>query len=119
MRSVISKYAGLPFSYGSDCCAFAGECVKSITGENPMDALSYTNEREAHKIIKSFGGMENAVSHFLGEPYDGHKDGDVCIMDDNKGNKVVAVIYLDRVVARVESGLMDYPISRAEKVWCI
>jgi len=119
MRNVIDKYAALPFEYGLDCCQFAGECVESITGHNPMDSLSYSNEQEAHGVIESFGGLENAMCHFLGEPYDGIKDGDVCIMDDNKGNKIAAVIYRGRIVARVGGGLMDYPTGRAEKVWCI
>lgn len=118
MRSVIDKYAELPFRYGLDCCQFAGECVESLTGKNPMDALTYSNEREAYKIIKSFGGLEAAMRHFLGEPYDSHKDGDVCIMDNNEGRELAAVIYRDRVVARVENGLMDYPISRATLIWC-
>ena len=118
MMSVIDKYAGLPFRYGLDCCQFAGECVEHFTGKNPMDSLNYSNEREAYKIIKSFGGLEPAMRYFLGEPYDGHKDGDVCLIDDNKGNKVAAVIYKDRVAARVENGLMDYPMDRAEVIWC-
>ena len=118
MRSVIDKYSGLPFRYGLDCCQFAGECVESLTGKNPMDALTYSTEREANKIIESFGGLENAMRHFLGEPYDGHKDGDVCIMDNNAGQMISAVIYRGRIVARVPGGLMDYPITRALRIWC-
>ena len=118
IRAVIDKYAGLPFSYGLDCCSFAGECVESMTGINPMSSLSYSNEAQAYEIINSFGGLELAMRHFLGEPYNDYKDGDVCIMDNNRGSKLAAIIYRGRVVARIESGLMDYPIDRAEMVWC-
>ena len=117
MRNIIDKYAGLPFEYGADCCAFAAECIESLTGRNPISDLVYANEREAYKIIKQHGGMESAICHYLGEPYDGHQDGDVCLIDANDGRKAAAVIYRDRVVARVENGLVDYPLDRAIKVW--
>lgn len=119
MNEVIFKYSGLPFAYGTDCCRFAAECVESLRGDNPMRDLEYANEREAYKIIKGHGGMEGALRHYLGEPYDGHKDGDVCLIDANDGRDAVAVIWKDRVVARVENGLMDYPLSRARLVWNI
>jgi len=117
MREVIDKFAGLPFRYGLDCCTFAGECVESVTGTNPMDVLLYEGKSEADAIIKRYGGLEGAMRHILGEPYDGHKDGDVCLIDANDGTHAAAVIYLGRVVARVKGGLMDYPLSRALMVW--
>ena len=118
MRHIIDKYSALPFRYGADCCQLAGEVIEHFTGNNPMHSLSYSDETSAMEIIDSYGGLEGAVRHFLGEPYDGHKDGDVCLMDDNRGNDVVAVIYRGRVVARVKGGLMDYPMGRAKMVWC-
>ena len=118
MRSVVDKYSGLPFSYGQDCCQFVGECIESITGVNPIEDLHYSTEAEAIKIIKKHGGMQEVITHYLGEPYDGCKDGDACMIDNNNGELAAAMIYKGRVVARVESGLMDYPIERALMVWC-
>ena len=117
MRQVIDKYAGLPFDYKTDCCRFAAECVESIRGENLISELSYSTERGAYKIIAKHGSLESALRFYLGEPYDGHKDGDVCLIDSNNGD-AAAVIYRDRVVARVKGGLMDYPLDRAKLVWC-
>ena len=119
MRAVIDKYAGLPFSYKADCCRFAAECIESIRGDNPIADLEYSSEREAYKVISEYGSLEAALRFYLGEPYDGHKDGDVCLIDDNRGRDATGVIYRDRVVARVENGLMDYPLDRAKLVWCI
>ena len=118
MRAIIDKYAGLPFRYGDDCCQFAGEVVEYFTGENPMDALSYSDERSAMKIIEQYGDLEQAMRHFLGDPYTGHKDGDVCLIDTNDGDDAAAVIYRGQVVARVKGGLMNYPLSRAKLIWC-
>jgi hypothetical protein len=118
MRHVIDKYAGLPFGYGEDCCQFAGEVIESFTGSNPMDVLKYSNERQAYRIIRQYGGLEGAMRHFLGDPYDGLKDGDVCIMNNTDGSELAGVIYNNEVVARVESGLMNYPASFANLVWC-
>ena len=118
MRSVIDKYADLPFRYGQDCCQFVGECIEATTGKNPIAALAYFDEREAYAIIDMYGDMEGAMRHFLGKPYDGHKDGDACLIDNNGGRQAAAVIYRDRVVARVNNGLMDYPLDRALMVWC-
>lgn len=120
MRSVIDKYAGMPFDYRSDCCRFAAECVEMVTGKNPIAELSYSTEREAYRIIKQYGGLREAVTHYLGEPSDGEgKDGDVCLIDASNNREALGVIYRDRVVARVESGLMDYPVSRAKTLWSL
>lgn len=117
MKNVIRKYAGLPFSYGTDCCAFAGECVEELTGINPMQKFSYANESEALQIIESYGDLETAITATLGEPYDGMKEGDVCLINTNDGKVAAAIVFNERIVARVAGGLMDYPLSRALKVW--
>ena len=118
MREVIIKYVDRPFSYGDDCCTFVGECVESITGKNPMAAFHYRNKREAYSIIDQFGSLEDAITAVIGEPYDGCKDGDVCTLNANDGTEAAGIIYHDRVLARVQSGLMDYPLDRANRVWC-
>lgn len=111
------KYAAMPFEYGADCCTFVGECLVAMGHRNPMEFFDYNSERQAYRIIKNWGGLKAAVSAFLGEPYDGIKDGDVCLIDDNKGREAVAIVYNGRIVARVENGLMDYPLDRALTVW--
>ena len=54
----------------------------------------------------------------LGEPYDGHKDGDVCLLEI-RGLKLAGIIFNGRAVVRTEkTGLMDLPIDRAKLIWC-
>ena len=119
MREVIDKYSALPFDYKNDCCRFAAECIESQRGVNPIASLSYATEEEAYTLISRYGGLYHAIKHYLGEPYDDAKTGDVCLLDANDGTEAVGVIYRERVVARVKNGLMDYPLSRAKFVWCV
>lgn len=96
-----------------------GECIESVTGKNPIADLSYSTEEEAREIIESHGGMQAVITHYLGEPYNGCKHGDACMIDTNNGELAAGIIYKDRVVARVKSGLMDYPLNRALMVWSV
>lgn len=119
MREVLVKYSALPFRYGADCCTFVGECIESQTGKNPMDAFHYRSEKQAMQLLDTFGSLENAITAVLGEPYEGAEDGDVCTLDANDGSEAAGIVYRGRVVARVASGLMDYPLERAHKFWCV
>ena len=118
LNQVINKYADLPFAYGLDCCQFAGECVEAQTGVNPMSIFDYSDEESAQRIIDSYGDLEAAMRDVLGEPYNGMKEGDICLLSANKGRLAAGVIYRDGVVARVPGGLMQYPKKRALLVWC-
>jgi hypothetical protein len=84
-----------------------------------MDQFSYRGRRQALKLIESFGSLEDAITATLGAPYEGVKEGDVCTLNANDGSEAAGIIYRGRVVARVAGGLMDYPIDRANKFWCI
>lgn len=117
MRTVIAKYAGMPFEYGADCCRFAADCVLANTGRDPMANVEYATKGQALRLISTHGGLAGALRHYLGDPYKGCQEGDVCLLDANRGRLAAGVIYQGRVVARVESGLMDYPLDRALMVW--
>lgn len=118
MFAVIEKYSRTPFRYGADCCQFVGECVESLTGRNPMEQFDYGSQAEAEAIIASYGGLEAAMRAVLGEPYDGAKTGDVCLLRVN-GQELAGVVMGDRAVYRTsKTYLTDIPVERAEVVWC-
>ena len=119
MKDVIRKYVDMPFEYGNDCCAFVGECVESITGDNPMNVFNYQTEAEAAALLGVYGGLERAITATLGQPYDDIKDGDVCLINSNDGRHAAGIVFQGRIVARVANGLMDYPLERALRVWCV
>jgi len=72
------------FKYGSlDCCQFAGEIARKLTGKNPAEIFAYTTEDEAVRLIEQHGSLENIVSSRLGpsiDEFDLLQDGDPCIV---------------------------------------
>lgn len=117
MRNIIDKYSRRPFRYGADCCAFVGECVEANTGCNPMERFTYSTEDEANQIISEFGDLEAAITATLGEPHnDEPKNGDVCVFP-NAGRQIAGIVYKNRIVARTQSGVMDYPLDWALNFW--
>ena len=119
VRSVIDEWSARPFSYGNDCCQFAGAMVEAITGKNPMAGFSYSNEREAYLIINKFGGLYPAMVATLGEPGGTPKDGDVTIHDMKNGLQIAGSVYQGRSVVKTEHGLVDWPLSWAKAIWSI
>lgn len=116
---VILEWADKPFAYGADCCQFAGKMVEAKTGRNPMDVFSYGDEAMANEIIESHGGLRAAVIHTLGDPVspDLAEDGDVLLLNCDKG-PVVGSAYLGRAVVRTErGGLTDWPLAWATDCW--
>jgi hypothetical protein len=81
-----------------------------------MDVFNYRTRTEADKILAGFGGIDNAISNFLGAPVKAGRDGDVCTLDTEHGI-AAAIIYRGRIIARTPSGLMDYPLTRARRFW--
>lgn len=126
MISVVMEYTHLPFEYGtSDCCSFVGRCLENAGKDNPMLALNYHGEVGALGVIAEFGGLGEAVSHFLGEPRDDTADaeeGDVVLCSFH-GEEIVGIVMRCgmeqelRCVLRTERSLVDWPLNRAEQVW--
>lgn len=59
------------FSWGEfDCCLFAADAVKVMTGEDGAEGLrgNYATKEEALSLLDTVGGLEAHVTGFLGEP---------------------------------------------------
>ncbi len=59
-----------PFQWGSnDCCLFAADCVKAVTGYDPASDLRghYADEFEAARLLQALGGVVVLASQRLGE----------------------------------------------------
>ena len=120
MQPVIEKYAGLPFQWGrSDCCTFVGECIEAMGQKNPMHKLRYTDGVGAAQVLSRAGGLAGAISYWLrtdkmpSEP----ADGDVALIPDNNGHYAAAIVFRGRLVAKTQTGLMDYPLEHATRFW--
>ena len=58
-----------PFEWAThDCCTFAGDAVKAITGTDPMQDLrgTYTTALQAARVLQAEGGLPAAVSKRMG-----------------------------------------------------
>lgn len=89
----------MPFEWGAnDCCLFACDCIKAITGVDPaVDYRGYTAEHEANTKIAMFGTMEaliESIAHRSGMPEVAPKyakRGDVALCEFD-GKQVLCVI---------------------------
>jgi hypothetical protein len=117
MIEVIHRYQSEPFKYGKDCCQFVGDCVEAVTGKNPTKGFEYRNKREALRLIASYGSLLDLFVAHLGKPYDGHKDGDICIRLQPDGEYIAGVVYRNRMLVRTENGVTDWPLEYALAVW--
>ena len=112
-EEVVDDFSSKNFDYGgTDCCQFAGEMVRALTGSNPMDRFAYETEADAQKLIKSFGSLNLAVQHVLGKPVCApYKTGDVCVYQMTNGEQIAGVIFKGRAVVKTKTGLTDWPLD--------
>jgi len=121
---VIREWADTPFSYGKDCCQFAGAVVECVAGYNPMSTFDYTNEDEAKAAIAAHGSLQDAVTATLGEPSQPpYKTGDVTlhyvVYNNGDNEQAVGVVVDGRSVVRTKTGITDWPLDRANCVWSV
>lgn len=69
----VEKHKGVPFQYGTfDCCLFAADCVKAITGVDLADTFrgTYNDETGALKILAANGYCSGIATGKLGDAID-------------------------------------------------
>ena len=116
---VIREWASTPFSYGKDCCQFAGAVVECVAGYNPMSTFDYTNEDEAKAAIAAHGSLQDAVTAILGEPSDPpYKTGDVTLHEYN-GEQIVGSVIDGESVVRTKQSITNWPLDSAICVWSV
>jgi len=114
---VVQKWASTPFTYGADCCQFAGEMVEAIHGWNPMLAFDYASEASAAKIIESHGSLERAIEATLGPGHEEPAEGDVVVVDQTDGSQIAGVVFKGRIAVRTFQGITDWPVEYARRAW--
>jgi hypothetical protein len=70
LAELIGARMSMPFAWGEhDCCLFAADCVKAITGHDPAaDARgSYSDERGAVRVLSKMGGLEQIAATRCGD----------------------------------------------------
>jgi hypothetical protein len=79
------------FEWGTfDCCLFAADCVKAMTGQDPAQEFrgKYKTRLGAARKLKELGAgdLESTLNDKLGEPVPGYpQKGDICLVDTEDG----------------------------------
>lgn len=106
-----------PWQWGeSDCCQFVGAYIEHLTGINPARQFLYSDEDGAFAVINEYGGLQNLVTHFLGEPTSKGRHGMVAMVGRPQ---LMGVVYRDRIVARTPGDINDIPLSRGVAFWSV
>ena len=110
------------FAWGRhDCCLFCARVVDAITGAKFEDNLltCYFDKRSAIDFLKKRGGLELAVSAFIGQSQSGRpKRGDVVLFSGPKG-KTLGIADGLRIVTVGRVGLVSLPMGNVIKYWSI
>ena len=120
LHALVELRAGMPFAWGyHDCCAFAADAVKAMTGIDPMDDLRGYHSREtAEAILAEQGGLEAAVTARLGEPVGTAqaRRGDVVLVDVANVS-VLGICLGDFAAAPGHCGLVWYDRAFWRAAW--
>jgi hypothetical protein len=115
-----------PFDWGvHDCVTFAADCVRAMTGADPLaDLPGWASARQALRVIHDLGGMEAALSARLGEPIAPAfaQRGDLGLLHadpagDDMTGITVAVCMGDVWLAPGTDGLERLPLAAVAKAW--
>ena len=109
------------FVYGrSDCCTFVARCVDAMTGSGLAEQLThcYHDRRSARRFIRAEGGIELAISGFLGDSIPGAnaRRGDACLIEVEDGLGVGMCLGAT-ITVRGDGALIWYPLARAIAHW--
>jgi hypothetical protein len=120
LAAVVSERMTAPFEWGrNDCCLFAADCVKAMTGRDPAaDARGYTDEREAARIIKKLGGLGAIAATRAGGPEIAPmlaRIGDVVY--GTLGRDCLGICTGETWHAPGEHGLLAAPMSTVKRAW--
>lgn len=115
-----------PFVWGrQDCCLFAMDCVKAMTGEDMAAPFrGYTSQKQALRMLKKHGGIAGiaeAVAYKYTIPEirpSMARRGDVCLFDIGHGD-TLGIRAGENIFAPGPDGLVAFPMLQALRAWRI
>lgn len=122
MWSAIQRHDQDVFDWGRlDCCLFAAEVVDAMTGSQFVNALQrrYADKRSAARFLKDEGGLESAVTAYLGEPASGRATRGDVVMFNTPAGLCLGICVGQQIAAISSAGLLFFPGRMANKRWAI
>lgn len=122
MWTTIEAHNGQPFVWGNnDCCSFTAKVVDAMCDSNFVEQLSekYSDEESAIRYIVEEGGMQRAISGYLGDPKVGRaKRGDVVLFEGALG-ETLGICVGGTIASVNDSGVVYFPRSTTICYWTI
>lgn len=125
---VIDAAAGKPFAWGEhDCCLFACDCIKAMTGEDPAAPFrgKYRSRGEAVRALRDYAGTLEDVARQIAEEYDAPPitegrafRGDLALVETVLGD-ALAIHYGGALFTTAADGLARLPIFHARLHWAV
>jgi hypothetical protein len=124
LDAAIRLHRQLPFRWGGgsdshDCCTFPASCVDAMTGGNCLTRLQrcYFNRGTALRFIHDHGGLELAISSFLGPARrTAAADGSAVLV--GAGTQLFAgMLSRERIYVATVHGLLELPAIDAIAHW--
>lgn len=115
-----------PFVWGQhDCCLFAMDCVKAMTGEDLAAPFrGYADQKQALRMLKKHGGVAG-IAQAVAKRYKILEiapamagRGDVCLFDIGRGD-TLGIRAGENIFAPGPDGLLGFPMLQATRAWRI
>ena len=123
MWEKIEELTSVPFEWGTnDCCMFTAKVIDAICVDGTFaERLSqkYTDESSALRYIANRGGIEPAVSEFIGESKTGRPQrGDVVMFAGDNGD-TLGVFVGNAIASVTKEGVVFIPRNKTICYWSI
>lgn len=122
MYETIAAHNDLEFEWGvNDCCLFSARVIDAMCGTDHEKTLKtkYTDEPSALAYIASEGGLDKAVSSFLGPALEGRPSrGDAVLVNVNK-RELIGICVGKEIAIKSTHGIDYAPRSLIKAFWRI
>jgi len=119
LRETIKDFEG-DFSWGNlDCCQFANDYYRKMTGRDIASQFDYGSKDSALRIVARHGGMQGLFEAVLGEPSDPEPGSIVLVSMSDEGDLMAGGVYNGHFVWTVhpEDGSCRVPGPRIVEAW--
>ena len=121
LAALMSERSSAPFAWGAnDCCLFAADCVKAVTGRDPAHGLrgQYRSANGATRILARFGGVRGVAASRLGPEISPRSAqiGDIVLVQHH-GRDSLAVCGGTHLIAPGPDRSEPIPISSGIAAW--